>query len=117
MSVRSFVWLALLVGPMTGCGAGAPPYAECVDDLDCPNTCYRLLFTRSDGTEATGQFCSNACEGDADCPEGGACIGLEGDPADSLFCVARCETSADCYVGLACTQLEGAAELERACLP
>ena len=109
--------LALL---LAACGAGAPPYAECVDELDCPapsDACYELRFTRSDGTEAEGRMCSLACASDADCPEGGACVALAGDPSSTFFCAQRCEASADCYAGFACTAVDGADRSMRLCLP
>lgn len=105
---------------LSACGSSSPPYAACVDDLDCPapsDACYRLLFTRSDGSEADGRMCSAGCATDADCPEGGACLALEGDGAERFFCAQRCAVSADCYAGFACTEVEGADRTMRACLP
>jgi hypothetical protein len=103
-----------------GCGSGAPPYAACVDELDCPapsDACYRLRFTRSDGAEADGRLCSLTCASDEDCPEGGACVALEGDPENTYFCAQRCGASADCYAGFACTMVEGADRTMQLCLP
>jgi hypothetical protein len=112
--------LAAVVALAAGCGSGAPPYAACTDDLDCPapsDACYRLRFTRSDGAEADGRLCSAACVGDEDCPLGGACVALEGDPAGTFFCAQRCAVSADCYAGFACTAVEGAERTMQLCLP
>ncbi|HJL17000.1 MAG TPA: hypothetical protein RMH99_15150 [Sandaracinaceae bacterium LLY-WYZ-13_1] len=114
--------LLVLAGALalTGCGAGAPTYAACTDDLDCSepsDACYRLRFTRTDGTEADGRLCSLGCASDADCPEGGACVALDGDPEARFFCAARCETSTDCYAGFACTRVEGADRTMQLCFP
>jgi len=109
---------ALMVA--AGCGANAPTYAGCGDDLDCgraEDRCTRVLFTRSDGTEGDGALCTPACASDADCPEGGACVALEGDPTETFFCASRCAASADCYAGFACTEVEGADRTMRLCLP
>ena len=105
---------------LAGCGSGAPPYAECVDELDCPapsDGCYQLRFTRTDGTEADGNMCSATCASDAECPEEGACVALDGDPETRFFGAARCATSSDCYAGFACTMVEGADGVMRLCLP
>lgn len=113
----ALVWLVALLG---GCGANAPTYAGCTDDLDCasaPDACYRVLFTRTDGSEADGSFCSLECASDADCPEDGACVALDGDPERRFFCADRCAASADCYAGLACTAVEGADRSMQLCLP
>ena len=109
--------LALLL--LTACGSSSPPYAACVDDLDCPapsEACYRLRYTRDDGSEADGRMCSAGCASDADCPEGGACLALADDPTGTFFCAQRCEASADCYAGLACTMVDGTQTM-RVCLP
>lgn len=114
--MRRALALALL---LAGCGTSSPPYAACVDDLDCPapsDACYRLRFTRSDGTEADGRMCSAGCATDADCPEGGVCLALEGDPGETFFCAQRCEVSAHCYAGLACTMVDGERTMQ-VCLP
>lgn len=105
---------------LTACGSGAPPYAECVDDLDCdaPSmACYAVRLTRSDGSEGDGAFCSADCTSDADCPEGGVCLSLEGDPSGRFFCVDRCTGSGDCYAPFVCTAVEGDASSMQVCLP
>ena len=109
--------ISLAVWALVGCGAGAPPYAECTDDLDCDapsDGCYRLLFTRSDGLEADGNLCTLGCASDADCPEGGACIALGADP--TFFCAAPCAASSDCYAGFTCTMVDGDRTMQL-CLP
>ena len=98
--------LALL---LLGCGAGAPTYAGCEDDLDCsdPNdTCYRLLFDRTDGTSAEGNLCSRGCAEDLDCPLDSVCASLAGDPSMTAFCAQRCSSASDCYADFACTEVE-----------
>lgn len=94
---------------LSACGAGAPSYATCEDDLDCtdPNdACYRLLFDRTDGSSAEGNLCSRPCEDDLDCPRSGACISLAGDPSMATFCAQRCTLASDCYADFACTAIE-----------
>lgn len=100
-----------------GC-ASSPPYARCGDTPCAMGGCYAISITRSDGTEATGSFCTNECATDADCPDEGACIALEHDSRMTYFCVDRCTGSSDCYAGLACTELTvaGSPALS-ACLP
>jgi hypothetical protein len=94
--------LALLA---LGC-ASAPPYARCGGDVSCAmGTCSSISFTRTDGTNASGSFCTSECLMDADCPDEGACIALGHDPSRTFFCVKRCTTSSDCTSGLACTTL------------
>lgn len=103
---------------LAACGANAPTYAGCVDDLDCAegeDTCYRLLFDRTDGTTADGNLCTRECATDADCDEG-LCLSLGGDPAATFFCARACAVSSDCYADFVCTPLEGEPGLA-ACLP
>jgi hypothetical protein len=105
---------------LSGCSPAAPPYAVCGDGLECEapsDACYRVTLTRSDGTVGEARVCSLACTSDDECPDGGACLALEGDPTQTFFCVERCATSSECYAGLACTTVEGAAGTMRACLP
>ncbi|MCB9597794.1 MAG: hypothetical protein H6719_34070 [Sandaracinaceae bacterium] len=104
---------------LAACGAGAPTFADCADDLDCADaadTCYRLLFDRTDGTSADGNLCTHECATDADCGADGLCIALDGDPSASFLCARRCTVSADCYADFVCTPLDGAMDLA-ACLP
>jgi hypothetical protein len=103
-----------------GCTGGLPAYAPCEDGRGCDDpaqACYELRLTRSDGSEATGRLCSQRCASDADCPEGGACLSLEGDPEGRLLCLARCEGPEGCYQGLRCTEVTGASATMAACLP
>lgn len=102
-----------------GCYTNAPPYAACEYQEDCaaPSTgCLELLFTRSDGTPAQGALCTVECTADADCPEDGMCLGLEGDERETYFCAQRCDASTPCYAGFRCTTIEGPA-VETVCLP
>lgn len=98
----------------------APPYAMCEVQEDCASPsegCFELAFTRSDGSEARGALCTLECEIDADCPEDGACVALEGDPTGTYFCAQRCVEPMDCYAGFACTVIEGATRTMQLCLP
>lgn len=100
MRALPFLFLVL-----TAC-ASTPPYARCDGNTSCAmGACTNVAYTRSDGTEASGSFCTNACHADADCPDEGVCIGLAHDTTHTFFCVKRCTTSTDCTTGLACTAL------------
>jgi hypothetical protein len=108
--------LTLVLG-LAAC-ANAPPYAHCAQTPCAMGECIQVTYTRSDGHDATGTFCSSACTADADCPDDGACIALGHDPMHTFFCVARCDASRACYAGFACTTVTpdtGAAF--GACLP
>ena len=101
--------LAALSCLLVACGAGAPSYAGCTDDLDCAeatDTCYRLIFDRSDGSEADGNLCSRDCTSDSECGADASCISLAGDPSMRFFCAARCTVSSDCYADFVCTPLD-----------
>ena len=96
----------------SGCGAGAPTFAGCADDLDCAveaDTCHRLLFDRTDGTPAAGNLCTHSCGSDADCGPGASCISLAGDPESRFFCAAECAAASDCYADFACTRIDAMA--------
>lgn len=111
-------WGALLALALVGCGSGSPTFASCVDDVDCADpadACYRLRFTRSDGSAADGTLCTRECVSDADCGPDALCIGLDGDPSGAFFCAARCEASGDCFADFVCTPLDGTTGA--ACLP
>jgi hypothetical protein len=116
VSARTILLLSLAIG----CGTNAPTYAACDYAEDCPapsDGCYRLLFTRSDGTEADGNLCTLSCASDDDCPDDGACLALDGDPAETFFCAQRCVDSMECFSGFRCTTIEGAPAAMQVCLP
>jgi len=111
--------LALLLS-LPGCADGAPPYAACGGDSDCDapsGGCFRVLLTRTDGTQGDASFCSERCATDATCPSDGACLALEADTAGTFICYARCETSAECFTPLRCTPVEGAPGVSSVCMP
>jgi len=116
----SGLWLLrglLLASGLTAC-ASAPMYAPCDESRDCESPadrCYRLRFARSDGTEGDGTLCSKRCAADDDCPGGGRCLALAGDPARTFLCFEPCRSDT-CYVGHACTAIVGA-EADAVCLP
>ena len=100
-------------------GGNVPPYAECSSNGDCAGPsdgCYEVLYTRDDGTAAGGPFCTLQCAGDEDCPDGGTCLALVGDPERRFICFDRCADSADCFSGLTCTMTAGGTATP-ACLP
>ncbi len=115
--VRLAVGVALML-TIVSCGAGAPTYAGCSDDLDCvegADRCHRLIFDRTDGTTADGNLCTHECFSDAECGADGVCIALDGDPTMRFFCAQRCSVAADCYADFACTPI--AAMDASLCLP
>jgi len=108
--VRRALSFAVVVLSLGGCGADAPTYASCEDDLDCsdPNdACYRLLFDRNDGSRGEGNLCSRGCVEDLDCPLDAVCTSLAGDPSMTRFCALVCTVADDCYADFACTSVEG----------
>jgi len=114
-------WLSLLAALLgLGC-AEAPPFAACGGTLGCAGSdCIELRYTRLDGSEAGGPFCSNSCLTDADCQALGGtdavCITLDVEAPVRFFCAARCTAAADCYAGLACTETDDPA-VGAVCLP
>lgn len=117
-SVRALIVAALLT--LAACGGDiAPPYAECGGSDDCAapsDACYRLRFSRSDGTMADGKFCSAVCTSDAMCPDEGVCLALAGDASGQTICYAPCTSAAACYAGLRCTSVRGAS-VASVCMP
>ncbi|MCA9533845.1 MAG: hypothetical protein KC593_09205 [Myxococcales bacterium] len=112
--------LALLLVCATGCVADGPPFTRCAGGAECAapaDGCYELLFTRSDGSEGSGRQCTLRCAVDQDCPEGAACLVLEGDPTLTPLCFATCALPEDCYRGSRCTPVEGPLEVMSVCLP
>lgn len=104
----------------SGCRDTNPVYAPCGGSDDCKGAadgCYRILLTRSDGTEGDGKLCTVECSADADCPDDGACLALEGDADRSFLCYERCAEPADCYQGFRCTTVESPDGSDRVCLP
>lgn len=100
--MRAMAFSVLL---LTAC-ASAPPYAHCGGDVACAmGSCFELTYTRSDGTTADGNVCTNECHADADCVDGGACVGFQHDASGRFFCVERCMQTSDCHTPLACTTL------------
>lgn len=107
------LWLLIL-----GACASTPMYAPCDESRDCEgpaDRCYRLRFTRTDGTEGDGTLCSKRCDADADCPGGGTCLALAGDPEGTFICFEPCAGDV-CYEGHACTAVDGAST-DAICLP
>ena len=92
---RMLLWSALLV-PALGCGGDDDSEAErrgigseCTTRDDCEEDAQECL------TQFTGGYCGAAgCTGDADCPEGSACVTEE----DGLgnFCFLVCNDKPEC---------------------
>lgn len=120
--MRAVAALVTLVLLSAGCAAGAPPYARCGGELGCAaGRCTDLRYTRTDGSEGGGAFCSDDCTSDDDCPaldgsSDGVCVTLDRDSPTRYFCAARCTEPADCYSGLSCTAVEDTT-IGSLCLP
>ncbi len=109
---------SLLFALALGACASAPMYAPCDDSRDCDepaDRCYRLRFTRSDGTDGDGTLCSKRCDADEDCPGGGTCLALAGDPDANFLCFEACGGDT-CFAGHVCTAVDGAMTAA-VCLP
>ena len=113
------VWL---IGALLAGCASAPPFATCGGQLGCAGSdCVELLYTRLDGSEGGGAFCTASCLSDADC-EGldgavdAVCITLDVEAPLRYLCAPRCSAPSDCYAGLACTETDAAA-VGSVCLP
>lgn len=103
---------------MLGCGS-QPMYGPCESGDKCggeADGCFRLRFTRSDGSEGDGNLCTRRCGSDADCPGMGACLALAGDPDANFICLETCSGDETCFEGQSCTLVSGAS-VDRACLP
>lgn len=72
---------------------------ECDADADCAANEICDLLTRRCETQ-TPSLVGDACAVDADCGEGGVCLGTESQGYCSLFCTADepCPTGASCYI-------------------
>ena len=95
-------------------------YVGCEEGADCDapaDGCWHVTLVRSDGTTGDGALCTAACVTDADCPEEGVCLAIDGDPDRVFLCWQRCETSSDCYAGQRCTETTGTAGATSICLP
>lgn len=90
-------------------------YESCGDD-SCQSglTCYTVAFE----VGRDGAMCTDNCETDADCPFGGACFGLVGDPVEQRVCFERCDFDDDCPRNFLCANAEYMGEVvDGICLP
>lgn len=105
---------------LLGCADDGPPFTRCAGSAECAapsDGCYELRVTRSDGVEAVGRQCTLRCANDTDCPDGSACLVLEGDPSATPLCLARCAAPEDCFRGSRCTDVDGPVDVMSVCLP
>lgn len=90
----------------------------CDSDKDCANgSCEQELrafpFLSRDALAAPGGFCTFPCRINADCGEGGVCIGSGAnalsfnEPDERGLCLAFCDASTPCREGYACLDLFG----------
>lgn len=92
-------------------------YEACVRTSDCYREADGCFLVALDAVRKD-RMCSRYCEVDADCPGGGACFALEGDPSDARICFARCRRDADCELGFVCAvALEGQTAVDDICVP
>lgn len=84
-----------------GCDDPLPIYApNCVEDGCESGTCYRYASTAS----SSDSFCTAECVTDAECPFGGYCFEIDGDPNMTRACFAACSNDFDCEDGWLCTE-------------
>ena len=91
------IGLFLVSGAAVGCGDGSTEAdrlgvgAQCTEAADCPT---ETTFELECLTAFTGGYCGLAgCDGDADCPEGSACV-----THDDLenYCFRICVDKSEC---------------------
>src|SRR5690349_16271768 len=63
--------------------------------------------------------CSHTCSTDVDCPGGGACYSLFGDPSGATICYQRCSSDFDCFNGgfVCTTATMGGVPTDAICIP
>ena len=90
-------------------------YESCASDpCQAGLTCYTVAFEAG----RTGSMCTDQCEVTADCPFGGACFGLVGDPVEQRVCFERCDVDFDCPRNFICANAEYMGEIiDGICLP
>jgi len=115
-------WCFALGLAALGCGgADRVVYQTCEETGEClapADACWAVEFLRVDDTRGSGAFCSLSCQTNADCPAGGVCMALAGDPNETYLCYAVCGAEQQCPAGLLCTPLEGdGVGSDDACLP
>lgn len=123
--MRRFHWfLAALALPLFASGCivvsdDAPRldwYDVCGYDSDCPlssDGCFDVTVDYG-SVVITDAICTGYCRADYDCPFGGACLSLSGEPA---ICYQRCDRDYDCAPGFACLQTDDGTFLDYICLP
>ncbi len=108
---------ALLCLGALGCSPTDGWYEDCDSSSACVGStvCVRVAFEEG----RTGRMCSAQCERHADCPFGGACYELVGDPQPGLrYCYARCVDELDCAPGFTCADAQmGDTTVDGICLP
>ncbi|HJK93233.1 MAG TPA: hypothetical protein RMH85_33180 [Polyangiaceae bacterium LLY-WYZ-15_(1-7)] len=113
-----FAFALFALAPLAGCFGDddAGYYQSCADGEQClsDTTCFTVAFER----DRDGAMCTANCETDADCPFGGACFGLVGDPVEQRVCFERCRDDRDCPPEFLCANAERDGEIVDAiCLP
>jgi hypothetical protein len=79
--------IILIIG-LVGCGSNSEVSRELGARCDSVDECDERCLSPVD---YPGGFCTTACEGDDDCPNGASCADVEGG-----VCLFACETGADC---------------------
>lgn len=108
----SMMWMRRFLAPLFVLGL----FVGCASDDDVGRDFYELCSRTPQcmaGTECNtiaweegrdGAMCTAGCESDADCPYGGLCFGLVGDPVDQRVCFERCDLT--CAPGFVCADAE-----------
>ena len=88
--------------PSLGCGSSgeteadrAGVGAECTDSAECESPDEDITLECL--TQFTGGYCGlEGCEGDADCPDGSACVAHEDTSGTANYCFRTCVDKAEC---------------------
>ena len=92
----------LLGGLSLGCGSSgeteadrAGVGAECTDSAECESPDEDIPLECQ--TRFAGGYCGlEGCEGDADCPDGSACVALQDVSGTANYCFRTCVDKAEC---------------------
>ena len=102
LRLRRSGWILAIASLVAACSSEGDYYSRCDSTSDCNSNlaCYTVAFeVGRDGT-----MCSDSCVDDNDCPFGGACYELIGDPIEGQrICYDRCIAARnDCAIGFEC---------------
>lgn len=91
-------------------------YEPCSRSWQCEwpaDACWRIAVDYGDWF-VSDRMCTLECNGDRDCPWGGACYSVQGDVP---LCYQRCDRDWQCPTGFACIDTVGGWTGDAICLP